>query len=86
MMHEDSVLCINFSSDADFIATGAKDGKIKVISSIEFFINIRCGKSRLESALEGRKFFEMESLETDSTEPTTKESLVLYLLKMGLRY
>lgn len=57
MMHEDSVLCINFSSDADFIATGAKDGKIKVLRGIESYLNIRSGRYRLESAFEGTQFF-----------------------------
>lgn len=30
MMHEDSILCLNFSPDAQEIASGSKDGKIKV--------------------------------------------------------
>ena len=30
MMHEDSALCADFSRDSEMLATGSKDGKIKV--------------------------------------------------------
>jgi WD40 repeat protein len=30
MMHDDPVLCVDFSRDSEMLASGAKDGKIKV--------------------------------------------------------
>lgn len=30
MMHEDAVLCVNFSRDSEMLASGSQDGKIKV--------------------------------------------------------
>ena len=31
MMMDDAVLCLNFSRDSEMLATGAQDGKIKVL-------------------------------------------------------
>lgn len=31
MMHEDAVLCVDFSRDSEMLASGSQDGKIKVI-------------------------------------------------------
>lgn len=30
MMHDDPVLCVNFSRDSEMLASGSQDGKIKV--------------------------------------------------------
>ena len=30
MMHEDAVLCVDFSRDSEMLASGSQDGKIKV--------------------------------------------------------
>lgn len=30
MMHDDAVLCVDFSRDSEMIASGSQDGKIKV--------------------------------------------------------
>lgn len=30
MMHDDAVLCIDFSRDSEMLASGSQDGKIKV--------------------------------------------------------
>lgn len=30
MMHEDAVLCVDFSRDSELLASGSQDGKIKV--------------------------------------------------------
>lgn len=30
MMHDDPVLCVDFSRDSEMIASGSQDGKIKV--------------------------------------------------------
>lgn len=32
MMHEDAVLCVDFSRDSEMLASGSQDGKIKVLS------------------------------------------------------
>lgn len=32
MMHDDPVLCVDFSRDSEMIASGSQDGKIKVSS------------------------------------------------------
>lgn len=38
MMHDDPVLCVNFSRDSEMLASGAQDGKIKVSSSVYYWI------------------------------------------------
>jgi len=30
MMHDDAVLCVDFSRDSEVLASGSQDGKIKV--------------------------------------------------------
>ena len=30
MMHDDAVLCVDFSRDSEMLASGSQDGKIKV--------------------------------------------------------
>lgn len=30
MMHDDAVLCVEFSRDSEMLASGSQDGKIKV--------------------------------------------------------
>lgn len=37
MMHDDPVLCVDFSRDSEMIASGSQDGKIKVSSEFIFF-------------------------------------------------
>ena len=37
MMHDDPVLCVDFSRDSEMIASGSQDGKIKV--SYEFIFS-----------------------------------------------
>lgn len=32
MMHEEAVLCVDFTRDSEMIASGSQDGKIKVSS------------------------------------------------------
>ena len=34
MMMDDAVLCLSFSRDSELLVSGAKDGKIKVITII----------------------------------------------------
>lgn len=36
MMHDDPVLCVNFSRDSEMLASGSQDGKIKVGPSWSF--------------------------------------------------
>ena len=31
MMHDDAVLCVDFSRDSEMLASGSQDGKIKVL-------------------------------------------------------
>lgn len=31
-MHDDAVLCVDFSRDSEMLASGSQDGKIKVLS------------------------------------------------------
>lgn len=38
MMHEDPVLCVDFSRDSEMLASGSQDGKIKVFSHLLFQI------------------------------------------------
>jgi len=33
MMHDDAVLCVDFSRDSEMLASGSQDGKIKVSNS-----------------------------------------------------
>lgn len=42
MMHDDVVLCVDFSRDSDTGASGSRDGKIKVLSLSPPPGNIRC--------------------------------------------
>lgn len=44
MMHDDPVLCVDFSRDSEMIASGSQDGKIKVSSEFIFF-NCFCNHS-----------------------------------------
>lgn len=37
MMHDDAVLCIDFSRDSEMLASGSQDGKIKVRNKIVSF-------------------------------------------------
>lgn len=36
MMHDDPVLCVEFSRDSEMLASGSQDGKIKVSSRCVF--------------------------------------------------
>lgn len=37
MMHDEAVLCVDFSRDSEMLASGSQDGKIKVITSCVIF-------------------------------------------------
>lgn len=54
MMHDDPVLCIDFSRDSEMLASGSQDGKIKVSSSCICFLKVRifCLKIDYCSSLE----------------------------------
>lgn len=41
MMHDDPVLCVDFSRDSEMLASGSQDGKIKVSFSC-VFLNSGC--------------------------------------------
>lgn len=36
MMHDEAVLCVDFSRDSEMIASGSQDGKIKVNTELNF--------------------------------------------------
>lgn len=36
MMHDDAVLCVDFSRDSEMLVSGSQDGKIKVKARINF--------------------------------------------------
>lgn len=40
MMHDDPVLCIDFSRDSEMLVSGSQDGKIKVSSSCKCFLKV----------------------------------------------
>lgn len=40
MMHDDPVLCIDFSRDSELLASGSQDGKIKVSSCCICFLKV----------------------------------------------
>lgn len=37
MMHDEAVLCVDFSRDSEMLASGSQDGKIKVITGCVIF-------------------------------------------------
>lgn len=39
MMHDEAVLCMCFSDDSEFLATGSQDGKIKVLINNNLLYN-----------------------------------------------
>lgn len=40
MMHDEAVLCIDFSKDSEMLASGSQDGKIKVNSICIYFLTV----------------------------------------------
>ena len=43
MMHEDPVFCADFSRDSEMLATGSKEGKIKVsLICVSLRVNLSC--------------------------------------------
>lgn len=71
MMHDDSVLCLDFSPDSDHLATGSKDGKIKVLS---LFIRMTISRSG---------WFALGNACVDLKVRIHKEWVVWHLPKMG---
>jgi WD40 repeat-containing protein SMU1 len=60
MMHDDAVLCVDFSRDSEMLASGSQDGKIKVplifsyicfnsseISSVTISVAFKCFFGRM---------------------------------------
>lgn len=39
-MHDEAVLCIDFSKDSEMLASGSQDGKIKVNSICIYFLTV----------------------------------------------
>ena len=40
MMHDEAVLCIDFSKDSEMLASGSQDGEIKVNSICIYFLTV----------------------------------------------
>ena len=40
MMHDEAVLCIDFSKDSEMLASGSQDGKIKVNSICIYILTV----------------------------------------------
>jgi WD40 repeat protein len=43
MMHDDAVLCVDFSRDSEMLASGSQDGKIKVPLLTQHYIFFHSG-------------------------------------------
>lgn len=41
MMHDDAVLCVDFSRDSEMLASGSQDGKIKVPLLLSLIFSFR---------------------------------------------
>lgn len=41
MMHDDAVLCVDFSRDSEMLASGSQDGKIKVLLIVIHWFEVK---------------------------------------------
>lgn len=55
MMHDEAVLCIDFSKDSEMLASGSQDGKIKVNSICIYFLTVEFYFFSLYGSLSGER-------------------------------